>query len=245
MDKCMLTSKIMAHRGLSSLAPENTLSALKLVAEQGYSWVEIDAIACGDGTIVMWHDNSVDRCSDGSGAMSDHTAQSIAALDCGSWFSEAYAGEKMATIEEAILLLKALNLGLNLEIKLYDNTTECVVAPILELLKQHWTDFDKLIISSFDHSALEYCHKHAPDLKLGKIYEKIPTDWQAQLQGINAVSCHCSYKFLTQAQVSAVKGGGYEVYTYTPNDAERVAEHWQWGVDSMITDFPQRYAHIV
>jgi len=78
----MLTSKIMAHRGLSSLAPENSLSALRRAAELGCQWVEIDAVACGDGTIVMWHDNSVDRCSDGIGLLSEHNAKSITTLDC-------------------------------------------------------------------------------------------------------------------------------------------------------------------
>ena len=67
----------MAHRGLSSLAPENSLSALRQAAEQGCQWVEIDAVACGDGTVVMWHDNSVDRCSDGTGLLSEHNATSI------------------------------------------------------------------------------------------------------------------------------------------------------------------------
>jgi glycerophosphoryl diester phosphodiesterase len=240
----MLTSKLMAHRGLSSLAPENSLSALRLAAEQGYQWVEIDAIACGDGTIVMWHDNSVDRCSNGSGAMSEHTAQSIQTLDCGSWFSEQFSGEKMATIEEAIILIQSLNLGLNLEFKLYENSPQKVVAPVLELLKEHWKDLDKLIISSFDQAALEYIHEHEPSLMLGKLYDKIPDDWQSQMQRINAVSCHCNYKDLKQEQVVAVKSEGYEIYCYTPNNPEQVADYWQWGVDAMITDYPQRYNNI-
>ena len=237
----MLTSKIMAHRGLSSLAPENTLAALKLAAEKGYKWVEIDAIALGDGTIVMWHDNSVDRCSDGAGAMSEHTAQSIQSLDCGSWFSKDYQGEKMATIEEAIKLIQSLGLGLNLEFKLYENSPEKVVAPVLAMLNEHWKDFDKLIISSFDQAALEYCHQQQPQLQLGRLYDAISDNWQVEMQSINAVSCHCSYKHLKAQQVSDIKGAGYEVYCYTPNDPEAVTDHWKWGVDAMITDYPQRY----
>ncbi len=237
----MLTSKIMAHRGLSSLAPENTLSALKLAAEQGYQWVEIDAIALGDGTIVMWHDNSVDRCSDGTGAMSEHNAQSIQSLDCGSWFSKDYQGEKMATIEEAIKLIQSLGLGLNLEFKLYENSPETVVAPVLEVLNKHWKDFDKLIISSFDLAALEYCYQQQPQLQLGRLYDAISDNWQAEMQSINAVSCHCSYKHLKAQQVSDIKAAGYEVYCYTPNEPKDVKDHWKWGVNAMITDYPQRY----
>jgi|TARA_B110000902_G_scaffold51271_1_gene58990 glycerophosphoryl diester phosphodiesterase len=240
----MLTSKIMAHRGLSSLAPENSLSALKKAAEEGCQWVEIDAVACGDGTIVMWHDNSVDRCSDGTGLLSDHNATSITALDCGAWFSDFFQGEKMATIEEAIVLIQSLGLGLNLEFKLYENSPEKVVAPVLALLQKHWGDLDKLIISSFDQAALEYCHNHQPELQLGKLYDEIPENWFAQMQSINAVSCHCNYKLLQKVQVEAIKAAGYEVYCYTPNDPELVKAHWGWGVDAIITDYPQRYNHV-
>jgi len=237
----MITSPIIAHRGLSSLAPENTLAALKLAAEQGVQWVEIDAIACGDGSIVMWHDNSVDRCSDGTGAMNEHSAQSVAKLDCGSWFSNAFKGEPVASIEQAIILIQSLGLGLNLEIKLYENSAEQVTAPVLKLLAEHWQDFDKLIISSFDHAALTYCHQNAPQIQLGVLYDKIPDHWESDLQSVDAVSCHCNYKHLTQAQTSAIKAKNYQLYCYTANDPKSVEDHWEWGVDAIITDYPQRY----
>ncbi|MCJ8338170.1 MAG: hypothetical protein MJK10_06830 [Pseudomonadales bacterium] len=237
----MIVTPITAHRGLSSLAPENTLSALRLAAEHGVQWVEIDAIACGDGTIVMWHDNSVDRCSDGVGAMSQYNAQSIQQLDCGSWFSEAYRGEKMATIEEAILLIEELGLGLNLEFKLYENSVKTVVAPVLALLNKHWSNFDKLIISSFDQAALEYCHDQQPSLQLAKLYEKIPGNWLQQMQAINAVTCHCDYQHLQQSQVQALHRAGYEVYCYTPNQSVDVESHWSWGIEGIITDYPQKF----
>lgn len=237
----MLTPRIMAHRGLSSLAPENTLSAMRLAAEQGSEWVEIDAIACGDGTIVMWHDNSVDRCSDGTGSMAEHNIDSLKALDCGSWFSDKYKGEKIATIEEAIILINDLGLGLNLEFKLYKNSPETVVAPVLELLEKHWKDFDKLIISSFDLAALTYCRNYSKSLQLGRLYDGIPENWQQEMQSIDAVSCHCDYKLLTKEQAQAVKTAGYELYCYTPNNPDEIAQHWDWGMDSAITDYPQRY----
>lgn len=237
----MIKSKIIAHRGLSSLAPENTLAAISLAAKAGIQWVEIDAIALSDGSIVMWHDNSVDRCSDGAGAMSTHTKESITTLDCGSWFSPQYAGEKMATIEQAIDHIQALGLGLNLEFKLYQNSAQTVVAPVLNYLNEHWQDFDKLIISSFDQEALTYCYETNPHLKLGKLYESIPDNWLEQMQSINAISCHCYYKPLTQQQVSALKEHNYAVYCYTANDPALVEEHWDWGIDAIFTDYPQRF----
>ena len=149
----------------------------------------------------------------------------------------------MATIEEAIILIQSLGLGLNLEFKLYENSPEKVVAPVLALLQKHWKDFDKLIISSFDQAALEYCHTHQPQLQLGKLYDEIPENWLAQMRHINAVSCHCNYKKLKKTQVVAIKAAGYEVYCYTPNDPELVKAYWGWGVDAIITDYPQRYNH--
>jgi len=237
----MITSPIIAHRGLSSLAPENTLAALSLAAEQGVQWVEIDAIACGDGSIVMWHDNSVDRCSNGTGAMSEHNVDSVAKLDCGTWFSSEYQGEPMAGIEQAIKLIQSLGLGLNLEIKLYENSAEKVAAPVLKALATHWQDFDKLIISSFDLAALAYCQQQAPQIQLGVLYDKIPNNWHSQLQSVNAVSCHCNYLHLNEAQAKAIKAQHYQLYCYTANDPKSVQNHWQWGVDAIITDYPQRF----
>ncbi len=237
----MITSTIIAHRGLSSLAPENTLAAISLAAKNGAEWVEIDAVTCGDGTIVMWHDNSIDRCSDSTGPLSQLNAQSMQSLDCGSWFSKEYANEKMATIEQAILLIQELGMGLNLEFKLYQYTANEVVAPVLDFLNLHWKDTDKLIISSFDQAALDYCHQNSPHFKRGMLYDKIPDNWLQQMQSIEAVSCHCHYLHLQQAQVVALKRAGYEVYCYTVNRPELVTEHWNWGIDAIFTDYPQRF----
>lgn len=237
----MIASKIIAHRGLSSLAPENTLAALALAAEQGVEWVEIDAIALGDGNIVMWHDNSVDRCSDGTGGMSEHNAQSIAELDCGSWFDKDFKQQRMANIEQAISLIQTLGMGLNLEIKLYENGPLTVVEPVLKALQANWQDWDKLIISSFDRSALDYCKVHAPQIQLGMLWDKIPVNWLSELQQVNAVSCHCNYKHLNALQAGVIKAQGYDLYCYTANDPSTVSDHWLWGVDAIITDYPQRY----
>ena len=237
----MIASKIIAHRGLSSLAPENTMAAIKLAAEHGVEWIEIDAIALGDGSIVIWHDNSIDRCSDGTGSMAEHSAQSITNLDCGSWFSQNYCGEKMLEIEPAIQLIQSLGLGLNLEIKLYENSAATVVAPVLEALLKHWQDFDKLIISSFDRAALDYCQLHAPQIQRGKLYREIPGNWQEELKQLAAGSLHCKYQHLTAQQAVAVKAQGYDLYCYTVNDPSAVSELWQWGIDAIITDYPQRF----
>ena len=237
----MITSAIIAHRGLSSLAPENTLAALKLAAAQGVQWVEIDAIALGDGTVVMWHDNSVERCSNGTGPMSEHSASSIKDLDCGSWFSDAFNQERIVNIEQAVLQIQSLGLGLNLEIKLYENNAATVAAPVLAALQKHWQDFDKLIISSFDRTALDYCQLHAPHIQRGKLYNTIPSNWQDELKQLKAVSCHCHYQHLTAPLAAAIKAQGYDLYCYTANDPSSVNQHWQWGVDAMITDYPQRF----
>jgi glycerophosphoryl diester phosphodiesterase len=130
---------------------------------------------------------------------------------------------------------------LNLELKRYDSNLKTLVDPVLKLLQKHWLDFDKLIISSFDQATLTYCHQQAPYLQLGQLYGKIPDNWLAQMQAINAVSCHCNHLHLQQSQVTDLKQAGYDVYCYTVNEPQLVENHWKWGIDGIFTDYPQRF----
>jgi len=108
---------LIAHRGYSAAAPENTLAAVRAAHQAGATWVELDVQLLKDDTPVIWHDGDVRRCSDGRGELANLTWQQAQQLDVGSWFGDRFAGEKMASLEAMLALLNELEMGVNLEIK--------------------------------------------------------------------------------------------------------------------------------
>ena len=109
--------RVIAHRGLSARAPENTLAAFRAAAGAGVPWVECDVQLTADGHAVLLHDETLDRTTDGTGRLADTPLAGLRGLDAGGWFDAAFAGESIPALSEALDLLAALGLGVNLEIK--------------------------------------------------------------------------------------------------------------------------------
>lgn len=235
----MLTSRLIAHRGCSLLAPENTLGAMALTKKLGIDWVEIDANLLGDGTVVVFHDDRLERLTNGQGKLMDLGIKDLAGLDAGSHFSEDFKGEPIPTLDQMLIQLDRDQLGLNLEIKCYpDFTPEQIVLPVITALEHHWQAFDRLIISCFDTQVLTLIRQHKPDWQLGQLWERLPGDWQATVTQLNAVSVHLNHSALTSVHAKAIKQAGLDLYVYTVND-KATAEHlFDMGVDAIFTDDP-------
>lgn len=93
---------IIAHRGASSAAPENTLAAFRRAADEGAAWIECDVKLTADGRPIIFHDDTLDRTTDGGGVVDDYTLDVIGALDAGGWFSPEFRGEPVPTLEEML-----------------------------------------------------------------------------------------------------------------------------------------------
>ncbi|MFY0663883.1 MAG: glycerophosphoryl diester phosphodiesterase [Natronospirillum sp.] len=235
----MIADKLIAHCGCSLLRPENTLAAMTLTHELDIKWVEIDANLVGDGTVVMFHDDYLDRLTPGAGALADQSWSDVKDLDVGSHFSTEYQAERMPKLETALDHIAGLGLGLNLEIKVYPSFSAADIVPkVIAALEHHWTDFDRLIISSFDADALRLVRAAKPDWQLGMLYEDIEDDWEELANELALVSIHSHYALLKPAQASAIKAAGLDLYCYTVNDAKAGEALWRMGVDGLITDNP-------
>ncbi|MEL0614019.1 MULTISPECIES: glycerophosphoryl diester phosphodiesterase [Marinomonas] len=243
--KDILKSKVMGHRGAALLAPENTLASIKAAAETGVKWVEIDVYLIDKGGLIIFHDDTLERCTNGAGVTRETDPLVASTLDAGAWFAPEFKGESIPTLIEALDCIQALGLGLNLEIKHDTADVENIVPTVLDTLKEYWVDNEKLLISSFNHDALKMVFELDPQRHLGQLYEAIPANWQAQLEQIHAYSLNCDYSLLTQAQAQAVKAEGYKLLCYTANDPETVTEHWEWGMDAVITDNPSVFASFI
>lgn len=237
---------LIAHRGYSAAAPENTLTAVRAAHQAGARWVELDVQLLGDGTPVIWHDSDVSRCSDGRGELANMTWRQAQALDVGSWFGDRFAGERMASLEAMLALLNELEMGVNMEIKV--NKGRDPIALVDAVLPMLLTALpaERCIVSSFDGAALAHSRRHAPReaLALGALYGSVPKQWRAQCAAIQAFSIHPHWPRLKRTQAAAMRRDGYQILCYTANDPSAFQSRWAWGINSAITDEPaafQRY----
>lgn len=236
--------RLIAHRGLSAHAPENTLSAVRAAHAAGISWVELDVQLLGDGTPVIWHDASVRRCSDRRGRLADLDLAAARRLDAGGWFGDAFRGERMATLEEMLALLEALDMGVNLELKVNRGRdaralVDAALPPVREALPP-----SRRVLSSFNPTALAQARTLAgpESLSLGVLFEGIGRDWRRQCEAVEAYSVHADWKRLKAPRAREVTEAGYRLLCYTPNDPDAFAPRWAWGVDAVISDDPPRFS---
>ena len=238
----MSLPKIIAHRGASGHAPENSLAAIAKAAELGAKCVEFDCMLAGDGTIMIHHDESLRRITGAELMVSEATVSKIKALDAGSWFGPEFCHEKVPTFLETMDMLVALGIGANIEIKPATGQDVATGRAIAEQVEKRWPrHLPAPVISSFSEDALKACHEMIPQIEHALLWEEIPSDWEDRLHAVGATSVHVDGDHLTRAQFNALRDAGFPVRVYTVNDAERGRELLEWGVESLITDFPDRF----
>ena len=163
----------VAHRGYSSVAPENTLAAYRLAKEKGFTTVECDVSFTSDGVAVLLHDSTIDRTSNGSGSIANMTFEQVRQYDFGSWKSSEYVGEKIPTFEEFLSLCKNLSLHPYIEIK--DGATQSEVESLVTMVARYGM-IDDVTWISFQSDALTYIKNKDNTARLGYIVSTITSD---------------------------------------------------------------------
>lgn len=158
---------ICGHRGHSFGAPENTLAALQLNRSLGGTTAEIDAVLTADGEIVVLHDLSVDRTTDGTGIVADMPLAAVQGLDAGAWFAPGFAGERIPTLAEMLDLAQEIDLGLEVEIKERRDLPR--FANRLAQLIEDPAHKARVMVISFDHVALHWLKSQIPGIRTGGI----------------------------------------------------------------------------
>lgn len=231
---------IIGHRGACGYAPENTLESIKTAADMGVTWVELDVMLTKDSVPIIFHDDTLDRTTNGSGNVADTLYEDIRHLETGSWFADSFAGIKIPTLEEALELIVDLNLGLNLEIKPTPGREVETAEAALDVLSRVWDDHDRLLISSFQHVSLETAKDMAPEWRRGLLlwHEDMPADWAQLAEYLEASTINISDHLATREFMDEISDTGRPVLVYTVNDPLRARQLQGWGVDSMFTDVP-------
>jgi len=233
----MKKTKIIAHRGASAYAPENTIAAFRKALEMNADGIELDVHLSKDNHIVVIHDSKVNRTSNGDGAVAGMTLKELKQLDFGGWFSEEYSQEKIPTLEEVLDLLKDWNGLLNIEMKVMPKLNEGLEKRLLDMVKS-WDIMDKIIISSFNHYSLATIKKLEPDIKIGLLYTAglyEPWNYAASLK---ADAIHPYYLAIMPEIVRDCHAHGIQVNPYTVDEPAHIAYMLSSKVDGIITNVP-------
>jgi len=230
--------RIVAHRGGNRDAPENTLAAFRLASRLGARWLEFDVSLLGDGTPVLHHDATLDRCTDATGPLDRLTAADLAGIDAGGWFGVQYTGEPLATLEQALDLIGELGLSANLEMKLHHAPPEPFARAVVKALDSRPWARARILVSSYSLGALETLRRLMPDQPLAVLYKNPPADWPETLAALGACSLHIRHEYLTRDILAQARADGFRVRVYTVNEPPRMEPFRAAGLTGVITNHP-------
>jgi glycerophosphoryl diester phosphodiesterase len=222
-------------------APENTLASLRKAAEMGMLWVEFDVRLSRDGHLVLFHDEHLSRTTNGRGRLGDHDLDMLRNLDAGSGFSIAFRGEPIPTLTEAVAVLRTHGLGANIEIKSDCGREMETAQAVVQTLRAVWPSaLPPPIISSFNTVTLALSAAAAPEWEHALLLKTIPRDWRRRLDAVGSTSIHCNARWLSRERAGEVLAAGVPLRCYTVNCAPLARKLFEWGVNAVFTDAPER-----
>ena len=235
------TPFVIGHRGAAGHAPENTLVAFKKAAALGVRWVEFDVRLTRDGMPILFHDETLERTTDGSGEISKLDREDLQKFDTGQWYASAFKGERIPTLLEATTALQTLGLGANVEIKSTPGREAESGHSIAALLQKHWPrSLPPPLISSFQRECIIAAQEEAPGIARALIVGEVPSDWKETLSTLGCEGLHCRHTQLNEQQARLIIENGFSLRCYTVNTDKRAQSLFAWGVKSVFSDYPDR-----
>jgi glycerophosphoryl diester phosphodiesterase len=223
---------ITAHRGASREAPENTLAALRKAVDRGVDYAEIDVHLTADDVPVLLHDEDFQRLAGDPRKPGELTLAQIRMLDVGSRFDRAFAGERVATLAEAIDTVRG-RIKLNIELKPTKSDRERLARAVADLIRAREFEAD-CFVTSLDRQAVEAAHRHDPQLRTGAIVSAAVGD----IARLDVAVLSVRTSLVTDALLDDAHAAGREVHAWTIDDPAVMARLIDRGVDGIITNEP-------
>jgi len=231
---------VIAHRGASGVAPENTLTAIRRAAELGARSVEVDVRRTASGHFVLMHDATLNRTTNGKGFVSQTSYEAISKLDAGAWFSKAFTNEPVPTLGAFMSLCEECELTANIEIKAEAGEEGAVGHALATNLREGWpSTLPPPLISCDSPAALHAAAQVVPNFPRGLIVKQVPSKAELSERAWDCVSVHASNVFFTKAQATLLVESGYVVLVYTVNEPDRAKRLFDWGVSAIFTNHPE------
>ncbi len=229
--------KIIAHRGFSSRAPENTMAAFATALEFGVDGLELDVHLSKDGQVVICHDEAVNRTTNGQGLIKDLTWDELQQLDAGSWFDGRFKGERIPLLASLLELIRTSDVLINIELKTNVFAYLGIEEQVIELLTKFGM-VERCIISSFNHFSLLRVAEIRPEIKTGALYmANLYQPWEYGKK-IKAAALHPRHFSVTPELVRMARQNGLLVNPWTVDDPIHMQRMYLAGVDSIITNYP-------
>lgn len=246
MYKSLPRPTVFAHRGASAHAPENTLAAFQLAAELGAPAIELDAKLSVDGEVVVIHDQTVDRTTNGTGVVHQLPLAALREFDAGGKFDQKYQGEKIPTLTEVFEAV-GHRLFINIEITNYASPFDDLPTKVAELVNQHGLQ-DQVLFSSFFSLSLRHAHRIAPQVPIGLLIfpgfkgrlANFLFGWLASSQAIHPEASDVSLQLIHHAHRY-----GRRVHAYTVNDPQVMHRLFAWDIDGIFTDDPSLALQVI
>lgn len=230
---------IFAHRGANKLAPENTLPAFEAAIRLGADGVELDVQYSSDGKLVIIHDLTLDKTSNGTGRVTAHTLAELRAFDAGSWFAPQFAGTRIPTLDEALDVCKG-KLLVNIELKVLDALNSTLGADVVAAVRGHGM-VDQVVLSSFNPFALRGAKRAGPEIACGLLLAADLPGWMRwgfTRRYSRADGLHPELAMIDAAYMAQARKLGMPVRVWTVNEPADIRRLIALGVTAIITDVP-------
>lgn len=220
---------IIGHRGAAGYEPENTILSFSKAIELGVDMIEFDVQLCKSGEVVVIHDYSLNRTTNGIGLVARQTLTELKKLNAGK-------GQEIPTLKES---LQAINRNTKVNIELKGKSTSSQISKIIKdfIENKNWQT-DDFVISSFYHEELYTFFKLMPKIKIGILYKIIPDDFNEIASALNAYSINANFNYLTKEIVKKIHSMDYKINAYTVNSKADKLRMKEIGVDGIFTDYP-------
>jgi glycerophosphoryl diester phosphodiesterase len=233
------SSPVIAHRGARDVAPENTLAALRKAHELGAGWVEVDVKITQDGVPILMHDDTLNRTTNGQGAVAEAPWGRVKTLDAGSWFDASFANEPVPILDDVLRLALETGLRLNVELKPCPGRARATtMVALIEMAKIWPENVEPPLICSFDVESLSIAAQLQPPWPRGYIMPEWREDWYDTFKKVEAMAVSMDEKALTRERVAAFVRAEVPLLAYSLADPARAKELLSWGVAAVYADKP-------
>ena len=233
---------VIAHSGASGTAPENTLAAFGRGVDLGARFIETDVHLSRDGGIVAIHDGTLDRTTNGRGAVKDYSLAELREFDAGSWFSKEFAGERIPSLDEVLSFSAIRDINLYLEIK--GGSGYGIERALVAALRGR-AEAMRVVVLSFDPHALELVHRLDRVAMTGLLWDDDPADAVTQAMHIGARQLAPRGDRISAELVADAHTNGLQVVTWTINELKHIRAVAAAGVDGIMSDYPDRIVAVI
>lgn len=239
---------VIAHRGFSGIAPENTIASFQKAIDVGADMIEFDVSLSKDNFPMVIHDKTINRTTNGKGKVSDFTLQQLKTFDAGSWYKAKFNDEKIPTLEEVILLSKD-KIMLNIEIKKYSVKRAIKIDGLEYKIVKMLEEYDmisQVLISSFSRVAIQRIKEFNSDIPTALLYRFGINRALIKLFDKSGIySFNQGKRFFSKKALNDIHNSGIKLNLYTVNQKREMKKFINLGVDGIITNHPDKLIQVI